>query len=141
MTDQAIKTPWHIWVVGLLTLLWNSLGITSYLMTELGKLEALGFPPDQIAYFDAMPGWAIALWALGVWGAFFGSVLILLRSRFAVPALLVSVLGLIGTTVYERVSTTIPAELDNVVLSAAIWILTFGTLIYASRMRRAGVIR
>ncbi len=141
MDNTTNHAPWHIWAVGGLTLLWNAVGIFSYLMTELGQLAALGITPEQIAYFNAMPAWAIALWAFGVWGAFLGSILILMRSRYAVPALLVSVLGLIGTTIFQRTDVSIPAELDNPILSVVIWITTFGMLIYASRMRKAGVLR
>jgi hypothetical protein len=46
----------------------------------LGKLADLGMTPDQIAFMNSYPAAATALWALGVWGAFCGSVLVLLRS-------------------------------------------------------------
>ena len=47
--NTSITTPWHLWAVGIVTLLWNGLGITSYLMTELGQLDALGMSSSQIA--------------------------------------------------------------------------------------------
>lgn len=141
MNAAGTKAPWHLWAVGALTLLWNAVGVTSYSMTELGKLEALGMTPDQIAYFDSFPAWAIGLWALGVWGAFFGSVLLLLRSRFAAHALTISVVGLIGTTYFQRIATTLPANMQNTALDAAIWAITLFTLWYAMRQRRAGVLR
>ena len=139
--NTATKTPWHLWVVGLLTLLWNSVGITSYLMTRLGKLADLGMTPDQIAYFDSFPVWANSVWALGVWGAFFGSVLLLLRSRWAVISLAISVAGLIGTTVFQHFVTTVPAGMSNLVLDVIIWATTLFTLWYAMKMRREGVLR
>lgn len=139
--NTAVKAPWHLWAVGIITLLWNAVGITSYLMTELGKLEALGMTPEQIAYFDSFPAWAIAVWALGVWGAFFGSLLLLFRSRHAVTALIVSVVGLVGTTIFQRVVTQVPPEMTNNALDIAIWVITLGTLWYAMKMRREGVLR
>ncbi|QPC99437.1 hypothetical protein [Qipengyuania soli] len=139
--STAVKSPWHLWAVGIITLLWNAVGITSYLMTELGKLEALGMTPEQIAYFDTFPAWAIAVWALGVWGAFFGSLLLLFRSRHAVTSLIVSVVGLVGTTIFQRVVTDLPADMENPGLDIAIWVITLGTLWYAMKMRREGVLR
>ncbi|WP_369025739.1 hypothetical protein [Qipengyuania sp. RANM35] len=139
--NTAVKAPWHLWAVGIITLLWNAVGITSYLMTELGKLEALGMTPEQIAYFDTFPAWAIAVWALGVWGAFFGSLLLLFRSRHAVTSLIVSVVGLVGTTIFQRVVTELPADMENPGLDIAIWVITLGTLWYAMKMRREGVLR
>lgn len=139
--NTAVKAPWHLWAVGIITLLWNAVGITSYLMTELGKLEALGMTPEQIAYFDTFPAWAIAVWALGVWGAFFGSLLLLFRSRHAGTSLIVSVVGLVGTTIFQRVVTEVPPEMTNNALDIAIWVITLGTLWYAMKMRREGVLR
>ena len=139
--NTAVKAPWHLWAVGIVTLLWNAVGITSYLMTELGQLEALGMTPEQIAYFETFPAWAIAFWALGVWGAFFGSLLLLFRSRHAVTALAVSIVGLIGTTVFQRVLNDLPADMNNPALDLAIWVITLATLWYARKMLREGVLR
>ncbi len=138
---EPVKAPWHLWVVGLLTLLWNGVGIFSYTMTHLGKLEDLGMTPDQIAFFDSFPAWANALWALGVWGAFFGSVLLLLRSRWAVMSVAISVVGLIGTTIYQNFMIEVPAELQSIPLNVMIWVTTLFMLWYARKMRGEGVLR
>jgi hypothetical protein len=134
-------TPWHLWLVGVLTLLFNAMGILSYMTTKLGMLAEMGMTPEQIAFMDSYPAWASALWALGVWGAFAGSVLVLLRSRLAVPAMLVALLGLIGTTVYNYGMADVPASMEAPVLDVAIWVVTVFLLVYARAMRGAGVLR
>lgn len=139
--DKAAKAPWHLWVVGGLTLLFNAVGIFSYLMTRLDRLEELGMTPAQIAFFDSFPAWANGLWALGVWGAFFGSVLILLRSRWAVPSIAISVVGLIGTTIYQKLMIEVPEDLQSLPLNLAIWATTLFMLWYAARMRAQGILR
>lgn len=136
-----VKAPWHLWVVGILTLLWNSIGAISYTMTRLGMLEALEMPADQIAYMYSFPIWANTLWAMGVWGAIAGSLLILLRSRFAVPAMWVAMIGLVGTTYYQRVSSDLPTGMDGLVLPILIWVTTLFMLWYVYRQRSAGVLR
>ena len=141
MNTAAGKAPWHLWAIGIVTLLWNAIGITSYLMTELGKLDALGMTESQIAYFETFPAWATAFWALGVWGSFLGSVLLLLRSAHAVTAFAVSVIGLVGTTVFQRFIIELPADMNNPALDIAIWAITLATLWYAVKMRGAGVLR
>jgi len=138
------KTPWHLWVIGIVSLLWNSAGAASYSMTELGMLDGMDIPPDQLEFFANFPAWAVATWALGVWGCFFGSIALLLRSRWAVLLFGVSIVGLIGTTAYQRLVTELPASMQgtgNDVFSAAIWVITIALFIYANRMRRAGVLR
>ncbi|MDA9918478.1 hypothetical protein N9D37_01135 [Erythrobacter sp.] len=140
--EQA-KTPWHLWGVGIIALLWNSGGVISYMTTELGMLEGMGATPEQIAYFDSFPAWSVAFWALGVWGCFLGSLALLFRSRFAVWLYGISLIGLLGTTYYQRVASTLPESMDTTgqaLFAVLIWVITLALFFYASRMRRAGVL-
>jgi hypothetical protein len=141
MNEATARAPWHLWAVGILTLLWNAIGVMSYMMTHLGKLESLGMTPDQIAYFDSFPAWANAVWAIGVWFCLLGSILLLLRSRYAVTAFAISVIGLVGTAYFSYVVSDVPEELQSVPLDLAIWVITLGSLWYAIRQRAVGVLR
>ncbi|MDZ7588498.1 MAG: hypothetical protein U5J78_04935 [Parasphingorhabdus sp.] len=134
-------TPWHLWAVGLLSLLWNAIGITSYLMTVTGNLGAAGMSPAQIAYMAETPAWAVAFWALGVWGAFLGSIFLLLRRHLAVSAFAVALIGLAGSTVFQRLLSNMPEEMRGLGLAVAIWVISIALLFYAFRMRKAGVLR
>ena len=78
-TAVSGATPKHLWVVGILSLLWNCFGAFDYTMTELegtGYLQGMGFSPEEIAYFTSFPAWAVALWAIGVWSSVAGSILL-----------------------------------------------------------------
>ena len=86
---EAVKTPWHLWLVGVVSLLWNAFGAYDYTMTNLRNqayLDSMGYPAEGIAYLDAFPIWAHSGWALGVWGAVIGSVLLLMRSPMVNPS-------------------------------------------------------
>lgn len=135
------KAPWHLWVVGVVTLLFNAMGIVSYMTTRLGMLEQMGLTPDQIAFMNSYPAWISAFWALGVWGAFAGSLLLLARSRWAVMAMMVAMVGLIGTTIGNYAVLDVPAAMQAPALDAAIWVVTVFLLVYAMRMKAAGVLR
>lgn len=139
--NSRIKAPPHLWLVGLLTLLFNAMGIISYLTTKLGMLAAMGLTPSQIAFMESYPAWVSAFWALGVWGAFAGSVLILLRSRWAVAAMAAALAGLAVVTVYHYAMITVPADMQSPALDLAIWAVTLFMLVYARRMTAAGVLR
>ena len=139
--NEVTKAPWHLWVVGVVTLLWNAVGIFSYMMTHLGKLEDLGMTPEQIAFFDSFPAWSNALWAMGVWGAFVGSILILLRSRWAVTSIVISVVGLVGTTIFQNFMIEVPEELQSLPLNIPIWVTTLFMLWYARKMTAESVLR
>ena len=67
-----MKTPWHIWVVGLITLMWHAFGAYDYTMSELRDAAYLSMMPEDqragmLAYLDNMPSWAVATWALADW--------------------------------------------------------------------------
>jgi hypothetical protein len=145
MTDtNSSPRPMHLWIFGLLSLLWNSYGAYDYVMSATRNREHLAqFPPEMIVALDTMPVWVVAAWAIGVWGAVAGSVLLLLRSRFAVHAFALSLLGLAASTFYQF-GAKIPEDLRTVGFNAmtmAIWIAAVGFFLYASRMRASGVLR
>lgn len=151
MNTATTKTPWHLWVVGFVSLLWNSFGANDFTQSHLrnrdylaAMSEGMGVTADQmIAYIDSFPMWATVLWAMGVWGALIGSVLLLLRMRYAVSAFAVSLLGLAGSTLYQLV-TPQPDWTQNstgMMMQLLIWTIAIVLLLYAWRMRQRGVLR
>ena len=100
---QTVHTPWHLWVVGILALLWNSFGCVDYTMTQTRQDEwfaQMGMTAAQLEYFNAMPAWTHAAWAIGVWGGALGAILLLLRRKWAMPVFVVSFLGWLAGAVY-----------------------------------------
>ncbi|MDE8650867.1 hypothetical protein [Novosphingobium album (ex Liu et al. 2023)] len=139
-----VGTPWHLWAVGVVSLLWNAFGCFDYIMTNIRDPAYLAaFPPEMMQMIDEFPIWTMAAWACGVWGALAGSLLLLLRSRFAVHAFALSLLGLAASTVYQF-GTALPASLRTpglYAMNAVIWIGAIAFLVYAMRMRAKGVLR
>jgi hypothetical protein len=138
------RAPRHLWVVGILSLLWNAMGAFDYLMTQTRNAGYMGnFTPEQLEYFYGFPSWAVALWALAVWGAVLGSVLLLLRKRLAVPVFLVSFLSMVGTTIYNfglSDGWRIMGGLGPALFSAVIFFVALGLVFYSRRMRERGVL-
>jgi len=92
--------PWHVWLIGIMATLWNAMGAVSFVLTQL-RVEAVmsRFPPQQRAYFESFPGWAVAFWALTVFGGIAGGFLLLARRRLAFQALVASLIGAIVANV------------------------------------------
>jgi hypothetical protein len=135
----------HLWIVGAAATLWNAFGCFDYLMTQTRNAQYLAhFTDPQRTYFESFPIWMEAVWAFGVWGGMAGSVLLLLRSRYAVAAFAVSLAGLAISTVYQYVLASPPPGMDSggmVAMNVAIWVVAIGLLVYAMRMRKRGVLR
>lgn len=61
------KAPVHLWIVGILALLWNAFGAFDYVMTQIQNAAYLAqFSDADRLYFDSFPAWAEAAWALCV---------------------------------------------------------------------------
>lgn len=137
-------TPWHLWVIGILALLWNSFGAYDYLMT-MTRNEAYmsAFTPAQLEYFYGFPAWMEAFWAVGVWCAFLGAVLLVLRSRWALHAFVLGLVGMAGTWFYQFTHPSPPGVLDGVglIMSIVIWISQILLALYAWSMLKKGVLR
>ena len=147
---DAMKTSWHLWVVGLLSLVWHAFGAVDYVMTQTRNASCLAMIPDNVrpaflAYLDAYPVWASSSWAVGVWGAVLGSLLILLRSRHAVTTLWLSMVGfLVNTANTYLISPTKLDMLTNTnakLVSLAIFVVLTLVLAYAGRQRALGRLR
>lgn len=134
------------WVVAVLSLLWNLIGAYDYLMTRTHNMEYLqgaGMGPEELAYMDSFPLWANIGWGLGVWGAVAGSVLLLVRNRWAYHAFAVSLLGLVMTTVHTYAFPH-PAIFDGamaMMFSAVLAAVAIALLLFARRSAADGVLR
>lgn len=144
MTDRA-SAPWHLWVVGLLSLLWNAGGGFEWGMAHFAQEQYLGMmTEEQRDWYTSFPLWAEAFWALGVWGAIIGSLLLLLRSRHASLAFLLSLIGLVGNSLHSIVSMEKPL-IDmmgpgSMIFSGAIVVVAVLLWFYARAMARRGVL-
>jgi hypothetical protein len=140
-----IVTPWHLWLVGILALLWNCIGAFDYAMTETRNASYMSaFTPEQLTYFYGFPTWVVATWALSVWGGVLGSVLLLLRKRWAVPVFGVSLVTMMLTSFYSFVLTNGLATMGGaggLVFSAVIFVIAVALLFYARHLARIGVLR
>ncbi|GAB4179099.1 MAG: hypothetical protein Kow0020_15210 [Wenzhouxiangellaceae bacterium] len=139
-----VPAPVHLWIIGVLAVLWNAGGAFDYLATQLPIESYLEqFTPEQRAYFESFPAWMTGFWALGVWGALFASIALLLRSRWAVTLYALSLVGMLGSmgwTVFFSDGLEMMGQ-GAAWFSAAIVVIGVGLLMYARAMRTRGVLR
>jgi hypothetical protein len=108
MTDALVKPPWHIWLIGVIAVLFNSIGVFDFVMSMAQGakyLASAGMTPEQIAHYQQMPSWMIVVWAVGVFGAFLASILLLLRRKLAWPIFVLSLAAFLVSLFYTYVLT------------------------------------
>ncbi len=144
------NTPVHLWIVGALALLWNGLGAFDYLMTRMRNTEYLASmmpsvdPDAMLAWIDGFPVWAQFGWALGVWGGMLGAILLLVRSRWAVPVFAASLVGALLGLGYQIVAAPPLAGMEGAMadlMPFAIILIALALFIYARVMKAKGVLR
>jgi hypothetical protein len=101
-----MKSPWHLWAVGIVTAIWHAGGAYDYFAARTDPVGYIAMAPSDMQagltqYMQAMPAWAGAAWAFGVWFALLGSLLLLFRTRFAFHAFVISIIGLIVSSIYS----------------------------------------
>ena len=139
----ARGAPWHLWLVAAIAILCNGYGGYDYVMSQLqgaAYYRQLGMTEAQIAFMAGYPVWMDAVWAIGVWGAVAGSVLLLLRSRWALSAFVLSLLGFLASVAYA-LATPGGAAVMNPAMSLVIAGGGLFFIWYAWAMSRAGVLR
>ncbi len=137
MNQTTTKTPIHLWIVGIIAVLWNSVGAFDYIATQY-RLESYmsQFTPEQLEYFYGFPVWMDAAWAIAIWASVLGSLSLLLRKALAVWLFGISILGMAVSTVYNFVLTDGMAVMgsEGATFTAVIWVIALFLYFYAKAM-------
>jgi len=147
--DTGRKAPAHLWIVGVLGLLWNAFGAFDYFMTRTKGAAWI----DQMmpgvdgakfmAYIDGFPLWVSIAWGLGVWGGLLGVVLLLMRKAIAVPVLLVSFVGAvlgIGWQLANPVDIPEMSAGGNAVIPYVVIVIALALWLYARAQAKRGLL-
>ncbi len=102
------KAPWHLWLVGTIAVLFNSIGVFDFTMSMARGAEymaSVGMTPEQIAHYRGMPPWMTLTWAIGVLGAMLASILLLLRMKLAFAVFVIALVAFLASLLYTYVLT------------------------------------
>lgn len=142
------KVPWWYWLIAVLGVLWSLGGAMDYIMTQTRNDAYLSqIPQPLLDYFLNMPTWLEVFWALAVWGGLLGWLLMLFRSRFAVPAFIVSLLSMLVNFGYTVVDGGLALQAEHMGPGMAYGftgLVIVGALFavwYSRRMRSRGWLR
>ena len=139
--DSDRKAPWHLWTVGILTLLWNGSGAFTIMMAQAGKLANLS--ADEAAYYASQPTWLVILVDVAVIAPVLGGIALLLRSRFAVLLFAIGLATVICADIYDLAAGTSRSLVNPaaMIVTAVILVIAILQLWYSRAMRSRGVLR
>ena len=130
------NTPPHFsfWIIATVGLLWNLVGCYNYVL-QTNPDAVAQMPEVYQLIIENRPAWATGAFAIAVFGGAVGCILLLLRKRVAVALMVLSLVGIIGTSIFTML----------VAGPSAIMILTLligaALLWYSTIARREGWLR
>lgn len=139
----GVDVPTHLWLAGILALLWNAMGVFDYLATQMQWEFYMGqFTQAQLDYFYGFPAWVVAAWAVAVWTGLGGAVGLLMRRAWAGWAFALSLAGMAVTTLYTFGLSDGASVMgtSGVMFSIVIAVVAVFLYVYARRMTRRGVL-
>ena len=149
-TTSETRAPVHLWIVGILALLWNCFGAYDYTMTRMRNTDYIASampgvdPSAALAWVDSMPIYAQIGWGLGVWLGLLGSVLLLIRNRWAVWSFGISMVGAIVSLGYQVALAPPLAGATGPMMTIMPYVIigiTIALFLYARAMENKGVLR
>ncbi len=101
MTNEKIKPPIWFWIVSIVALLWNLMGVLAYLGEAYMSEEAFALLSEgERTLYEARPAWVTGAFAIAVFAGALGCIGLLLRKKWAAMVLVISLLGVIGQQTY-----------------------------------------
>jgi hypothetical protein len=141
--SQAGNPPVWYWAAAIGALLFECLGAIFYLAeVRLTPEQIATLPLDQAAMLSARPAWYYAAFGVAVWVGMAGTVGLLLRRTWAVPALLISLIAVF----VQFSSVLIVPEMRNVSSDAllgpiVVALVCYGIFMLARLAKRRGWLR
>jgi hypothetical protein len=135
------RPPWHLWVVAILTLLWNGSGAYTIIMAQAGRLSDVD--AGEAAYYAAQPLWFVIATDIALLLPLAAAVALLLRRRQAAWLFALSLIVLVVNNVYDIAAGT------SLVLTDRGWRITTAMVVviaalqfwYAQAMKTRAVLQ
>ena len=130
------------WVIGIVALLWNILGVGAYLAQAYMPEDALAIlSQGEQDFYTNYPAWATASFAIGVFCGLLGCIALLMRKKIAILLFTLSLLGVLGQQVYNFfLQDYIDLSGTSTIGPIAIIIVAFFLMWYAQAQKANNVI-
>ena len=123
------------WIIGGLALLWNLIGVASYIMNVTMSEEALAAMPEaEQALYTSVPTLVTSAFAIAVFAGLLGCVLLLMRKSLAYPLFIVSLVAIVIQAGYNlflssalEVLGATAAILPILIVTVAVYLVWFSS--------------
>ena len=143
MTKNTVKPTPSFWVICVIALIWNLIGVLSYLgeayITD-EKLTQLTEAQQEI--INNRPSWATIAFAIAVFGGLLGSLALLFKMKISYLLFIISFFGVIIHLAYKVFITKMfqNNEIDHFFSTIVVVGISFYMITYAKKCKKNNLI-
>lgn len=130
------------WIIGILALLWNIMGVMAYLAQAYMSEEALALLPQaEQDFHNNVPAWVTAAFATAVFTGFLGAIALLMRKKLSIALFTISLLCVLAQQVYHFFIQDYLSLSGTVIVGPiAIIIISFFLMWYSQAKNASGML-
>ncbi len=143
MTESTIKPKTSFWIIGIVALIWNLMGVYQYLSAAYMTADDLAAMPAEVqALYENIPAWVTAAFALAVFGGALGCILLLLRKKLATFVLIISFVSILAQMTYNLLMSK---ALDvygpgGIIMPVMVIVIGAFLVLYSKEMKSQGIL-
>lgn len=123
---SRVKPPIWFWIVSVIALVWNILGIGAYFAHVSMTPEIMAaLPQEQQDMYAKLPVWYMIVFALAVFGGTLGCMGLLLRKKWAYLILLISAVAVVIQMSYVVFGINMPNPMTPLVIIVSLALVYF----------------
>ncbi len=142
MNTITKPTPLY-WLISIVALFWNFMGIIAYLGQAYISDDALKMLPEENQlYFSNVPAWVTAAFAVAVFGGFLGAIGLIIRKKWAYFLFVICFLALVAQHVYNFfIQNYIEMTGSQMILPIVTFIVALFLIYFSKQKSQQGVLR
>ena len=142
MNTITKPTPLY-WLISIVALFWNFMGIVAYLGQAYISDDALKMLPEENQlYFSNVPAWVTAAFAVAVFGGFLGAIGLIIRKKWAYFLFVISFFALVAQHVYNFfIQNYIEMTGSQMILPIVTFIVALFLIYFSKQKSQQGVLR
>ena len=102
MSEITNKPKSSFWIIGIITLIWNLMGVFAYI-TQVNMTPEIiaALPEAERALYENVPAWVTGVFAIAVFGGSLARPHAENSPKIATPIFIISLIGIIAQMVYN----------------------------------------
>lgn len=140
MSNSTNKPTSAFWTISIVAFLWNISGVVAYLGQAYMTDEVLlALPEAEQNYYNNVPAWVTAAFAIAVFAGIFACVGLLMRKKWATALFIISLIAVIVQFIYNFfIQTFVEVSGNKIILPIAIVIIALFLAWFSIKSEKKG---